>query len=80
VEETLDQLAAEGVKSLILQPIGFLCDHVEILFDVDILFREYAIRLGVQIERPESLNASVTLAKAVADLARGGLGRLGTLQ
>jgi len=80
VEETLDQVAAEGVKALILQPIGFLCDHVEILFDVDILFREYAIRLGVQIERPESLNASVTLAKAVADLARGGLGRLGMPQ
>jgi len=79
VEETLDRIAAEGVKALILQPIGFLCDHVEILFDVDILFREYAIKLGVKLERPESLNASVTLAKAVADLARGGLERLGTL-
>jgi ferrochelatase len=77
VEETLDQVAAEGVKALILQPIGFLCDHVEILFDVDILFREYAIKVGVQLERPESLNASITLAKAVADLARGGLERLG---
>src|SRR5580698_7810856 len=44
VEETLDRLAAEGVKALILQPIGFLCDHVEVLFDVDILFREYAIK------------------------------------
>ena len=71
VEETLDRIAAEGVKALILQPIGFLCDHVEILFDVDILFRGYAIKLGVKLERPESLNASVTLAKAVADLARG---------
>jgi ferrochelatase len=80
VEATLDQLAAEGVKALILQPIGFLCDHVEILFDVDILFREYAIKINVQLERPESLNASVILAKAVADLARGGLGRLSTLQ
>jgi ferrochelatase len=80
VEETLDQLAAEGVKALILQPIGFLCDHVEILFDVDILFREYAIKKDVLLERPESLNASVTLAKAVADLAHGGLGRLSAPQ
>jgi ferrochelatase len=80
VEETLDQIAGEGVKALILQPIGFLCDHVEILFDVDILFRECAVKHGIRLERPESLNASVTLAKAVADLARGGLGRLGTLQ
>ncbi len=78
VEETLDQIASEGVKALVLQPIGFLCDHVEILFDIDILFREYAIKLSMRLERPESLNASVTLAKAVADLARAGLGRLRT--
>ena len=80
VEETLERVAGEGVKALILQPIGFLCDHVEILFDVDILFRQFAVKQGIRLERPESLNASVTLAKAVADLARGGLGRLGTLQ
>jgi ferrochelatase len=76
VEATLDAIAAEGVKTLLLQPIGFLCDHVEILYDVDILFRGYAARLGVRLERPESLNASHTLARAVADLARQGLVRL----
>jgi ferrochelatase len=76
VESTLDAAAAAGVKALILQPIGFLCDHVEILYDVDILFREYAVKLGIRMERPESLNASVTLAKAVAELARRGLARL----
>jgi ferrochelatase len=76
VESTLDALAAQGVKTLILQPIGFLCDHVEILYDVDILFRGYAANLGIRLERPESLNASVTLARAVADLARQGLERL----
>ena len=76
VESTLDAIAAEGVKALILQPIGFLCDHVEILYDVDILFREYAAKLGIRLERPESLNDSVILARAVADLARLGLERL----
>ncbi len=76
VEQTLDALAASGVKALILQPIGFLCDHVEILYDVDILFRGYAQKLGIRLERPESLNASPTLARAVADLARQGLQRL----
>jgi protoporphyrin/coproporphyrin ferrochelatase len=76
VESTLDSIAAEGVKALVLQPIGFLCDHVEILYDVDRMFREYAAKLGVRLERPESLNDSVTLAKAVADLARQGLARL----
>jgi protoporphyrin/coproporphyrin ferrochelatase len=76
VEETLEQIAAEGVKNLLLQPIGFLCDHVEILYDVDIAFRQYATKLGVRLERPVSLNRSRTLARAVADLARQGLARL----
>jgi protoporphyrin/coproporphyrin ferrochelatase len=76
VESTLDSIAGEGVKTLVLQPIGFLCDHVEILFDVDRLFREYAAKLGVRLERPESLNDSTLLARAVADLARQGLSRL----
>jgi ferrochelatase len=76
VEGTLQSVAAEGVKALILQPIGFLCDHVEILYDVDILFRGYAANLGIRLERPESLNASPTLAGALADLARQGLARL----
>ena len=76
VEETLDALAAEGLRTLLLQPIGFLCDHVETLYDVDILFRGYAAQRGIRLERPESLNASPTLARAVADLARQGLARL----
>jgi ferrochelatase len=76
VESTLDSIAAEGIKTIILQPVGFLCDHVEILFDIDHLFRDYAGNLGVRLERPESLNDSLTLARAVADLARRGLSRL----
>ena len=77
MEETLDRLAERGVKALVLQPIGFLCDHVEILFDVDIAFREYARAKGIRLERPESLNGSRTLARALAELAGSGLARLG---
>lgn len=76
VEETLDLLAAESVKKLILQPIGFLCDHVEILFDVDIAFKEYALSRGIILSRPDSLNGSAKLVRALADLAEGGLARL----
>lgn len=76
VESTLDSIAAEGVKAIVLQPIGFLCDHVEILFDVDRMFRDYAVKIGIRLERPESLNDSPLLAKAVADLARQALARL----
>jgi ferrochelatase len=76
VEQTLDAIASAGVKTVLLQPIGFVCDHVEILFDIDMLFRGYAAERGIRLERPESLNASPILAKAVADLARQGLVRL----
>lgn len=76
VEETLEKIATEGVKTVVLQPIGFLCDHVEILYDVDIAFKEYAKGLGLRLKRPESLNASPTLAHAVAELAEEGLKRM----
>jgi ferrochelatase len=76
VEETLQSIAATGAKIVLLQPIGFLCDHVEILYDVDILFREFAKKLNLRLERPESLNDSVPLAKAIAELARQGMERL----
>jgi ferrochelatase len=76
VEETLQSIAATGARAVLLQPIGFLCDHVEILYDVDISFRKFAENLDLRLERPESLNASVTLAKAIADLAQQGLKRL----
>jgi ferrochelatase len=76
VEETLGALAEQGAKAVLLQPIGFLCDHVEILYDVDIAFRKYAESKRMRLERPQSLNASRTLARAVAELAMQGLDRL----
>jgi len=65
---------------VILQPIGFLCDHVEILYDIDIAFREHAAKLGIRLERPESLNASPILAQALAKLSLQGLARLAGAQ
>jgi ferrochelatase len=75
VEETLDGLAGEGVKAVVVQPIGFLCDHVEILYDIDIAFKGYAAKVGIRLERPESLNDSLLLTRALAKLAGEGLGR-----
>jgi len=56
VEDTLKALAEEGHKAVIIQPIGFLCDHVEILYDIDVRAREVADGLGVRLERPPALN------------------------
>jgi ferrochelatase len=79
VERTLESIAASGARTVLLQPIGFLCDHVEILYDVDIFFREFAKRINLRLERPASLNASATLARAIADLALQGLTRLNSI-
>jgi len=65
VEDTLKALAAEGHKAVVIQPIGFLCDHVEILYDIDIAFKKTAADLGLQLFRPASLNDSPTLIHAL---------------
>ncbi len=76
VEETLTALHKEGHKAVVIQPIGFLCDHIEVLYDIDIAFREFGKQLGMRIERPESLNNSPLLIGALADIARQGLAQL----
>jgi len=78
VEETLAALRQAGHTTVIIHPIGFLCDHVEILYDIDIGFRDFGERIGLRIERPESLNESPILIRALADLARSALARLAT--
>ncbi|MEO7029471.1 MAG: ferrochelatase [Acidobacteriaceae bacterium] len=65
VEDTLKALAAAGHKGVVMQPIGFLCDHVEILYDIDIAFRATADELGMKLWRAESLNDSPTLIRAL---------------
>jgi protoporphyrin/coproporphyrin ferrochelatase len=80
VEDTMTALRRDGVQKLVIQPVGFLCDHVEILYDIDIGFRQLATNLDIDLRRPESLNSSPLLIAALADLARGGLARLAELQ
>ncbi|HYI14996.1 MAG TPA: ferrochelatase, partial [Thermomicrobiales bacterium] len=70
VEDTLQQLADEGHTNLLLVPIGFVCDHVEVLFDVDIEHRHQAEELGIRLERIEMLNDDPGLVQAVANAVR----------
>jgi len=70
VESCLERYAAEGVKEVVVDPIGFVCDHVEVLYDIDILFRNYAAERGITLRRPESLNGSPTFTAALAEVAK----------
>jgi ferrochelatase len=68
VESVLDGLARAGKRHVVVAPIGFLCDHVEILYDVDIAFRDYAAAKGIALSRTDSLNDSPLLVEALATL------------
>jgi len=70
VEDTILGLKEKGHRGVFLQPIGFLCDHVEVLYDIDIAFKEFADKQGMRLWRAESLNDSSLLAAALADVAR----------
>jgi protoporphyrin/coproporphyrin ferrochelatase len=69
VESRLDACAAEGIREVVVDPIGFVCDHVEVLFDIDILFKGYAAERGIALSRPESLNDSPVFTRALAEVA-----------
>jgi ferrochelatase len=68
VESQIDELARAHVKDVLLAPVGFVSDHVEILYDIDVLFRAYGKARGVAVRRSESLNASPRFAAALASL------------
>jgi ferrochelatase len=70
VESCLDRYAAEGVREVVLHTIGFVCDHVEILYDIDVLFRRYSAARGIELRRPESLNDSPSFTAALAEVAK----------
>jgi ferrochelatase len=76
VEETILNLKVKGHRGVFVQPIGFLCDHVEVLYDIDIFFKQFAEKEEMQLWRAESLNGSSTLTAALAELVRSRIGVL----
>ena len=73
IDAHLKALVAEGYKEVIIQPIGFVCDHVEVLYDIDIAFQQTARELGLKLWRAESLNDSPLLIEALDHVACGDL-------
>jgi ferrochelatase len=69
VEDSLRSLKDRGYDEVVLLPIGFVCDHVEVLYDIDINFQQFAKEIGITLSRPESLNDHPLLIEALAELA-----------
>jgi protoporphyrin/coproporphyrin ferrochelatase len=70
VLEELARLRMEGVDSVLVAPVGFVSDHLEILWDLDIEAREKAEELGLGFARTESLNDEPAFVHALAELVR----------
>ncbi len=75
LRSTLAELSGRGRRHVVLAPIGFLADHVEILYDLDIEATTWARELGMTAYRSASLNASSGLIDALASVAGDLLGR-----
>jgi ferrochelatase len=70
VLDELERLRAEGVQKVLVAPVGFVSDHLEILWDLDIEAREKADELGLELARIESLNDDPGFIRALAGVVR----------
>ncbi|MFQ5588114.1 MAG: ferrochelatase [Nitrospiria bacterium] len=73
VEKVLGILGEAGKSEVLVVPIGFVCDHVEILYDIDILYKGLAASHGITLRRTDSLNASPRFIEALAQVVRNNL-------
>jgi ferrochelatase len=70
VERVLDRVSEENFGYILEVPIGFTCDHMETLYDIDIVHRKHAVELGLVFERVDSLNTSPLFIEALADIVK----------
>jgi ferrochelatase len=68
VESILVELSKEKVREVLIVPIGFVSDHIEILYDIDILYQDKAKLLGMRLKRAPSLNFSKRFIEALATI------------
>lgn len=66
VESVLSEIRQIGVREVLIVPIGFVSDHIEILYDIDVLYKEKADSLGMTMKRTHSLNSSERFIEALA--------------
>ena len=70
----MDRVAAEGATAVVVCPVGFVSDHLEVLYDLDIEARDRADALGIAFARTPSLNADPAFLALLADVVRAAAG------
>jgi len=68
--KVIEEFASAGHKNILLCPIGFVCEHVEILYDVDVVYQRLAKSLGVHLERIEMLGTTPKMIDGLASVVR----------
>lgn len=67
-EDMIIELSKKGIKNILVVPISFVSDHIETLFEIDILYKELANKYGIKLIRTESLNTNINFIKALQDI------------
>jgi ferrochelatase len=70
LEEAISEAAQGGARRVLVVPVGFVCDHTEVLFDIDVQATSFARARGVALERTASLNTEPSFIRALAAVAR----------
>ena len=70
VSALIERYAAQGQKNIVSCPIGFVCEHVEVLYDIDIVYQKLARSLGVRLERIEMVHTESKMIAGLAELVR----------
>jgi ferrochelatase len=66
----MHDLGDKGTKAILVCSVGFITDHLEVLYDIDVEGQAKAKELGIHLERTQSLNADPRLAKLMAELVK----------
>jgi ferrochelatase len=73
LRDEIRRLAAAGVNELVVCPVGFVADHLEVLYDIDIEAQAVAREVGIRLERARSMNDDPTFIAGLADVASAAL-------
>lgn len=76
-DRMIGELAAKGIKNLLVVPVSFVSDHIETLYEIDILYKRRAEKLGMRLERAASLNTSPVFISALQDIVLKGMREAG---
>ncbi len=71
--EEIRRLGSEGVTDLLVRPVGFVADHLEVLYDIDVEAQDVAREAGIHLERARSMNTDPTFVAGLADIAAAAL-------